>query len=63
MLLEALDAEQFRTDRFFVIPWCSLRRAPEGAKDRRSQFGWIIRRFEEPTPPAWNGLTAWARPT
>jgi hypothetical protein len=46
MLLETLDAEQFRTDRFFVIPWCTLRRAPEGAKDRRSQFGRIIRRLK-----------------
>jgi predicted GNAT family acetyltransferase len=38
MLLETLDTEELRADGLFVIPWCSLRLAPEGAKNCRFQF-------------------------
>ena len=33
MLLETLDTEELLADGLFVIPWCSLRPAPEGAKN------------------------------
>jgi hypothetical protein len=39
MLLEALDTEELLADGFFVIPWRSLRRVPEGLQNRRSQPG------------------------
>jgi hypothetical protein len=39
MLLETLDTEELLADGLFVIPWCSLRPAPEGAKNCRFQFG------------------------
>jgi len=39
MLLETLDTEELLADGLFVVPWCSLRRASEGAKNRRFQFG------------------------
>jgi len=39
MLLETLDTEELLADGFFVIPWCSLRRATEGPKNCRSQPG------------------------
>jgi hypothetical protein len=37
MLLETLETEELRADGLFVIPGCSLRLAPEGAKHCRSQ--------------------------
>ena len=39
MLLETLDTEEFLADGLFVIPRRRPRHAPEGAKNRRFQYG------------------------
>jgi hypothetical protein len=38
VLLETLDAEELLADGLFVVPWCSLRLAPEDAKNRGIQW-------------------------